>query len=202
VAQPVRTVAEAKRQSAVDHVLITARELVVVIGLDATMDQIAEASGVSRRTLFRYFGSREKLIAASFTKGMDDFDRELPVYQGDLKQWLRAMCDTTHRLNETINLGYFELTWRPDLPPELAKTERKLRLARRRQMARLARKLWRTAGGTGNAPDVLVTTVAAHMSAFFTATVMTDVGKRWQTAADLAYAAILSTLQETSGSPQ
>jgi len=196
VAQPVRPPVEAKRQAAVDHVLTVARELVVVSGLDATMDQIAEASGVSRRTLFRYFDSREKLIAASFAAGMADFGRELPSYEGDLERWRRALCDATHRMNATIGLGYFELTWRSDLPPDLKSMERKLRRTRRKDMTRVAQKLWYAAGGTGDAPDLLAVTVAAQLSAFFTAAVMTDVGPRWQTAADLAYTAILRTLRD------
>ncbi|MBJ7337235.1 TetR/AcrR family transcriptional regulator [Mycolicibacterium sp.] len=180
--------------------LTAARELVVVSGLDATMDQIAESSGVSRRTLFRYFDSREKLIAASFAAGMADFGRELPTYDGDLEQWLRALCDATHRMNATIGLGYFELTWRSDLPPELATMERKLRRARRRDMNGVARKLWHAVGGLGDAPAMLGATVAAQLSAFFTAAVMTDVGPRWQTAADLAYDGILRTLREEQAS--
>lgn len=196
MAQPARPPAEAKRQAAIDHVLTAARELVVVSGLDATMDQIAEASGVSRRTLFRYFDSREKLIAASFAAGMADFGRELPSYGGDLEQWLRALCDATHRMNATIGLGYFELTWRSDLPPELAAMERKLRRTRRREMNGVARKLWHAAGGVDDAPDVLAATVMAQLSAFFTAAVITDVGPRWQTAADLAFNSILRTLRE------
>jgi AcrR family transcriptional regulator len=86
-------------------------------GLDATMDQLAAAGGVSRRTLFRHFETREKLLAAAFEAGITGYRSQLPSLEGDVLAWLRATCESAHRMNSTIGPGFFELASRTDLPP-------------------------------------------------------------------------------------
>ena len=73
-----RPFAEAKRQAAMEHVLTATRRLAVARGLDITMDQIAAAAGVSRRTLFRLFDSRERLIGVVFAAGMANYNTTCP----------------------------------------------------------------------------------------------------------------------------
>ncbi len=190
-----RPFAAAKRQAAIGHVLTATRRLAVARGLDITMEQIAEASGVSRRTLFRLFDSRERLIGAAFAAGMANYEHDLPAYKGDLEHWLRATCEAAHRMNASFGPGYWELTSRTDLPPDLAETEQKRRQDRRSAMSRISCTLWQAAGGTGEMPDALSAAGGAHLSAHFTAAVVTDVGHPWQTAADLAHDAILTALR-------
>jgi AcrR family transcriptional regulator len=191
------TIAATKRQAAAEHVLAATRKLVGARGLDVTMDDLADASGVSRRTLFRHFDTRERLIAAAFASGMQRYGAELPDYDGDWRAWLRATCDAAHRMNASYGPGYWELTSRADLPSELAEVERRRRKARRAAMGRIADTLWQATGGAGEAPEALVTSVGAHLSAHFTAAVVTDVGERWQTAAGLAFDAIAASLEAT-----
>jgi len=186
------TLADAKRQAALDHILAAARRLVLTNGLDATMDQLAEAAGVSRRTLFRLFATREKLLAAAFEAGITNYRQQLPAYRGDVQRWLRTTCDEAHRMNAVIGPGFFELASRTDLPPDLAAAERRRLQEFRGAMADITGTLWRTAGGEGKAPRALEITVSAHLSPHFTAALVTDTGQRWQTAAELAYSAILA----------
>jgi AcrR family transcriptional regulator len=195
------TVAEVKRQATVDHILTLARRSVLQNGLDVTMDQLAEVTGVSRRTLFRLFESREKLLGAAFEAGMSGYLRGLPAYQaGDPADWLRDTCDTAHRMNSTIGPGFFELASRRNLPADLAAAERRRRNDFRGAMADIAATLWRSAGGRDAAPDTLVTTVTAHLSPHFTAALIVDADHDWQAAADLAYRAISAALAaELSG---
>ena len=187
---------DAKRQAVVDHVVNATRRHVMVNGLDATMDELADAGGVSRRTLFRLFGTRERLIAAAFDAGMADYNEELPPYEGDPDRWLRATCEVVHRMNSLVGPGFFELSSRPDLPPELAATERKRRRRFRAAMTHIADELWQATGGTGKTPAPLVAAVSAHLSAHFTAAVMTDAGQNWQLASDLACRAISGALDD------
>ncbi len=84
------TLAEAKRHAASEHILTASRQWVLANGLDATMEQLAVAAGVSRRTLFRLFGTRERLLASAFAAGMAEYQQELPVYEGDPDEWLRG----------------------------------------------------------------------------------------------------------------
>jgi AcrR family transcriptional regulator len=196
--------ADAKRQAATLHVLTAARHFVVANGLDVTMDQIAEAAGVSRTTLFRLFGSRDQLIADSFAAAFDDYGSELPPYEAgrDVMTWLRSTCDATHRMNARFGPGYWELTSRPDLLAPLAALERSRRKRSRAAMSEIASHLWREQAGDEEVPVALIDTVAAHLSAHFTAAVLTDVGANWNVASDLAYDAITSVLGSLGSDPR
>ena len=190
-----QVLADAKRQAVIEHVLPAARREVLRIGLDTTMDQIAEASGVSRRTLFRLFESREKLIAEAFAAGMAGYSQQLPAFAGDLREWLRATCRAAHRMNAVVGPGYFQMTSSTELPAGLAAVEKRRLRERRAIVADVAETLWHGAGGEGTPPEPLATTVSAHLSPYFTAALRIDVGSGWETAAELAYHAILAALE-------
>jgi AcrR family transcriptional regulator len=193
------TIADAKRQATMDVVLVSARQLLLARGLDVTMDDIAEAAGVSRRTLFRHFESRERLIAESLEAGIQLYGELLPTFEGGWNAWLRGICDAAHEMQAGYGPGYWELTSRTDLPAEIAAVEGRRRRRRHNAMARIAGKLWLEAGGDGDPPAMVVATVGAHLSARFTAAVLQDVGQSWSTAADLAYAAIADVLDRECG---
>lgn len=193
------TLAQAKRQAAVDHILASVRRLVLSNGLDVTMDQLAEVSGVSRRTLFRHFATRERLLAAAFEAGMSGYRQQLPEFDGAPQAWLRATCDAAHRMNATIGRGFFELASRTDLPPELAAAERRRLREFRGATTGIAQVLWRSAGADGEPPQTLNTAITAHLSPHFTAALIVDVGDDWRSAAKLAYTAIAAALDLALG---
>jgi AcrR family transcriptional regulator len=188
------TFAEAKRRAALDHVHAATRRYVLDNGLDATMDQLAAAAGVSRRTLFRMFGTRERLIVAAFGAGMESYRHDLPGYQGDIQKWLLLTCETAHRLNSSVGPGFWELTSRSDLPPDLSALEQIRRKSYRARTSEIAGLLWQECGGIGKTPDELLSCVSAHLSPHFTAAVATDSGRDHAVAAVLAYQAIMSTV--------
>lgn len=186
--------ADVKRQAVVDHILAAARRYVLQSGLDATMDQIAEAAKVSRRTLFRLFGTREHLLASAFNEGMAWYGRELPTYNGDWESWLRTTCNVTHEINSVIGPGFFELSSKSDLPLELIETERSRRASYHRHAVTISTTLWRARGGSGPPPTGLVSAVAAHISPYFTAAVTIEGGESWHAASTLAFEAIVAAL--------
>jgi AcrR family transcriptional regulator len=188
--QTATALSDVKRQAVIDHVLASARRLVLAHGLDVTMDQLADAAGTSRSTLFRHFTSRETLLAAAFDAGMSNYRETLPRYDGELDTWLRATCNAAHRMNATIGPGFFELASRPDLPADLAAVEGRRRSEFSAAAADIAGTLWSAAGGRGRTPRDLVRVVSAHLSPFFTAATVIDTNQSWQTAAELAYGAI------------
>jgi AcrR family transcriptional regulator len=196
VEQAPVALAGVKRQAVIDHVLASARQLVLAGGLDVTMDQLADASGVSRSTLFRHFTSRDGLLAAAFDAGMIDYRLGLPRHEGELRPWLRATCEAAHRMNSTIGPGFFELASRPDLSPELAAVEGRRRAAFGAATADIAATLWRAAGRRGRTPRDLADVVSVHLSPFFTAATTIDTGKSWQISAELAYSAILAVVTQ------
>jgi len=190
------SVSAAKRRAATDHVLSATRRLLGSEGLDVTMDQIADASGVSRRTLFRQFETRERLIAAAFANGMRRYGDLLPAPSDHWQGWIHDLCEVAHRMNASYGAGYWEMQTRADLPPELAKVERRRREARQAAMRRIADNLWSASGGTAQTPEMLVHCVGAHLSAHFTAAVVGDADSTPETAAALAEHAIVATLQD------
>ncbi|MCM3882687.1 TetR family transcriptional regulator [Frankia sp. R82] len=190
-----RPLAEAKRQAALEHVLTAARRYVIENSVDATMDQLAEASGVSRRTLFRLFGTREKLIASAFQAAMAHYLRSLPPFRGDIDQWLRATCEAAHRMNASIGPGYWEMAARTDLPADLAALQLSTRRDWNDRITEITVTLWHEHGHRGSPPGVLLTAVGAHLSSHFTAAVIIDAGRDWQTASALAHAAITGTVR-------
>ena len=57
------TLAERKRQVVVDELTEAALQLLAIKGFDTTtVDEIVAAAGVSRRTFFRYFASKEDVV--------------------------------------------------------------------------------------------------------------------------------------------
>ncbi len=189
------TLADAKRQATVDQILVATMQLVMDRGLDITMDEIAEAVGVGRRTLFRHFDTRENLLAQAVEGGVQRYGEHLPPFEGEWRTWLRALCDAAHRMQSAYGPGYWELTSRSDLAADIAAVEERRRTRRKTMMTRVANKLWREAGGSDAAPDHVRASVGAHLSARFTAAVTVDAGESWQVAADLAFAAISAAIE-------
>ncbi|MYW13205.1 TetR family transcriptional regulator, partial [Streptomyces sp. SID2563] len=60
---PRTTLAERKRRLVSDELTESALQLLALKGFDAvTVDEIAAAAGVSKRTFFRYFASKEDVV--------------------------------------------------------------------------------------------------------------------------------------------
>ena len=195
------SLAEDKRQTTVTRVLTAARQLIAARGPDVTMDEIAAAAGMSRRTLFRHFQSRESLLAAAVESGMRRYGERLPAYQGgSWAEWLRDLCLAVHRMHDSYGPGYFELIARRDLTGELAAVEARRKQARLTTMNGLAATLWTAAGGAGAPPPAVSAAVASHLSVHFTAAVTADAGHDWRRAADLAETAIAAVLEASLAS--
>src|SRR6476661_76672 len=137
---PFIPLSEAKRDLAQSRIIHAARVALAQRGLATTVDEVAEAAGVSRRTVFRHFATRERLLAAAIRDGLRSYSQQLPELDGT------AVDD-----------------WLLDL---LAAAER--REARRRFAQRVTAGMWQARGGAGRPPVWLVDAVAVHMSGFTT----------------------------------
>jgi AcrR family transcriptional regulator len=194
-ASVVPTLADEKRQATLARILRSARLFVADHGLDVTVEEIAEAAGLSRRTLFRHFPTRDQLVAAAISAGLERYGELLPSYSGgDWQTWLGELCRAVHRMNDSCGPGFWELATRHDLPPELSAIEQERRRARREVMTALATTLWSAASGPGRPPQTVKTVVYIHLSPYFTAAVKDDAGHDWQRAARLAMSAIEATV--------
>ena len=169
-------------------------EVVALRGFGATVEEIAQLSGVSPRTVFRHYVSHDRLLAATVkdmfeasarhpTEGLprlaDDFDgwlEGLPRHVDDLDGWLenRRRHDP-HQSGAHLRPGLLghprpNGKWTPALS-EVAALRRQFRLQGVRYLTTL---VWKTAGGVGDPPEDLVLTFALHLSAFATQALMID----------------------------
>ncbi len=72
VAGPPETLVERRRRLLRDEIRTIAVELLVARGFDAvTVDDIAEACGISQRTFFRYFASKDDIVL-DLARRLDD----------------------------------------------------------------------------------------------------------------------------------
>ncbi len=169
-------------------------EVVALRGFDATVEEIAQLSGVSPRTIFRHYVSHDRLIAATvkdmfeacgrypiegLPRLVDDLDgwiEGLPRSIDDLDAWLERLAVTIHTRSARI---FGRAFWDIHAPngkatqamAEVAELRRKYRLQGVGYLAALA---WSSAGGTGAPPEEVVLAFALNLSAFTTQALMID----------------------------
>jgi AcrR family transcriptional regulator len=155
-------------------------EVVARQGFDATVEEIARVSGVSPRTIFRHYATQASLIVATVKDMFDACGQRpiegLPDPADDLVGWIDGLAVTIHTRNAEIVGDAFWDLHAPSLEEsetlaEIAVLRRDLRVYGVRYLANLA---WQTAGGIGDAPEDLVSTLALNFSAFATQALMID----------------------------
>ena len=169
-------------------------EVVAQQGFDATVDEIAQKSGVSPRTIFRHYKSHDRLIAATvkdmfeacgrypiegLPQLVDDLDGwidGLPQVVDDLDAWIEDLAVTIHTRSARIFGEAFWDIHRPsdgesEALAEVAALRREFRL---RGVGFLVTLAWRTAGGTGEPPKDLELAFALNLSTFTTQALMVD----------------------------
>ncbi len=74
-------------------------------GFDATVDDIAEAAGVGRRTVFRYFATHDEVVGAAVAEIMASYESSIPGPPSpgvELETWLKETALTMHDLNGRV----------------------------------------------------------------------------------------------------
>jgi AcrR family transcriptional regulator len=161
------------------RVLRATRLLLAEKGLGVSMDDIAAAAGVGRRSLFRHFDNRDALVAAALRSSLswygerlaDDVDSDAP-----LDAWLLVVVRRVHELHLGAGRALWQLasSYDDQLPPEVAAINRYRRAARRRWTQQLAEEAWARAGNTPPVPEVVVEAVALALSSFATHSMIYD----------------------------
>ena len=162
-----------------ERALRAATRLLAADGLAVSMDDIAAASGVGRRTLFRHFTSRDALIADALGSSIDRYGARLVedvAGDGPLESWLLTITTHIHRLHVDAGRGVWQLASATDheLPPELAAVNRRRRAQRRRWTQQIAERGWRLAGGQGPVPDPVLDAFGLALSSFATHSMIND----------------------------
>jgi AcrR family transcriptional regulator len=95
------SLADEQREVARARIVRAAGGVLAARGLAATVDDVAEAAGVSRRTIFRHFATRDALFVTVIRAGIRRYAEQIPVPPAgaDLRAWLPELLAVTHRLN-------------------------------------------------------------------------------------------------------
>jgi AcrR family transcriptional regulator len=196
---PVQTLQEQKRQTTVDHLVASALAAMADRGVEVTVDDVARVAGVSRRTVFRHFPSRDELLAAAVRSAVAEFTRDVPHFDSaDWRAWLAEVCAVIHDVNSLYGQVELDFGARRDLAPPLADAMADTDSYRRTRNARFADRLWESAGRTGTTPTAFVQMINTYTSPFFTHAVIRGGGGDRRLAAQLAYDAILAALTPTA----
>jgi len=178
------SLADEQRDVARARILRAARTVMAARGLETTVDDVATAARVSRRTVFRHFETRERLLAEALRDGLRSYGQQLAMASevggadGADAVWLVDLLTAAHRLNAKNGRIYWELAaLGSDVEGELAAVAVERRENRRRFAARVTGAAWSARGGTASPPTWLVDTFAVHLSAFTTQALGGDFGR-------------------------
>ncbi len=176
------------------------RSLLATHGLSLTMDQIADRSGISRRSLFRYFDSRDVLVRTAIESAIADYEVELAsvaAIDGALDDWLKRVIEHTHRSHLAAGRAIWQLTSTADaqLAPELREADERRRAMRRQATRQLTEQAWIAAGGRAPAPDVVAEAIAMAVSSYTTQSLVVDLGQSVEEVARLSAAIIVAVIE-------
>jgi AcrR family transcriptional regulator len=170
-----------QREVAQARILRAAGVALSARGLAATIDHVAEAAGVSRRTIFRHFATRDALFVTVIRAGVRRYGEQIPAppADDDLRSWLVELLEVTHRLNASNGRVFWDLVGvrAEDLSADLALVARECRDSRNRFATTVTELMWRARGGPGQPPQWLVDAVAVHLSGFTTQSLAGDAGR-------------------------
>jgi len=166
------TLAAEARARAQARILNAALELLVRRGFDTTVDDVAAAAGVSRRTVFRHFDSQAQLLAAASAEVVRSVEASMPAPPApgtDLDSWLLETMLTFHRLQaRVVGEAFWGLHrrlpgWQTGPEGVTAPSQRLLRVD---VPARIAAMAWTHAGGRGGPPAWVVDAFSLFTSSF------------------------------------
>jgi AcrR family transcriptional regulator len=168
------------RQITRSRIRKAAMEVVARRGFAATVDEIAQVSGVSPRTIFRHYASHDRLIVSTVKDMFEACGRRpiegLPKPSDDTDGWIEGLALTIHTRNaEILGMAFWDIHAPVHNGSEvLAEVDALRRQFRTRGVHHLAKLAWEMAGGVGEPPEELVMAFALNFSAFTTQALMVD----------------------------
>jgi AcrR family transcriptional regulator len=178
--EPTVSLLHEQRQLARDRIERAAVQVLADKGLSATVEEVAVAAGVSIRTVFRHFGTRDHMIATALRSQLYHYPDTLPVPASGttLESWLPKLLERVHRVNAELGRAYWELaSLGYTLSGELGEVAAERLAGRKRLVTSLARGAWRLADNPSEPPSWLVDLFAIHVSAFTTRELVSDFGR-------------------------
>jgi AcrR family transcriptional regulator len=142
-------------------------------GLDATVDQIADESGVSRRTVFRQFSSHAELLLVTLEEIRQLFEAGIPTAPSpdqDVETWLIESTVTVHEIfRSSLGRAFWDLhVDRPRISEDVTDFIAKTPQIRQRIASTALDDAWRALDAEGEPPSWLLDTFSIHLSGFAT----------------------------------
>jgi AcrR family transcriptional regulator len=186
--QPAPSLAEEQQTLTRTRIRQAAKEVVARRGFGATVDEIAELSGVSPRTIFRHYRTHDRLIAATvkdmfeacglprLTGDLDGWIEGLPRLVDGLDDWIEFAALTFHtRSAQIFGAAFWDICApRHTTSEALAEVDAIRRDYRLRGMSYLVKMVWLSAGGVDEPPEDLALAFALNLSVFTTQALMVD----------------------------
>jgi len=201
------TLAEEARGSARERIARGALASIAAKGLDATCDEVADAAGVSRRTVFRHFANHGEILAAglaelraTMTVGLPG----LPTPGTDVEGWLRESAVAMHRLNrQVVGRAFWDFhVDRPGTPPELRAELAVLRTWRYDVAHGYASAAWSVLGGEPPAAPWVIDAFVLQLSAFASNAMTPHDGERaGVSSARILWAVLSAALHDRAPAP-
>jgi AcrR family transcriptional regulator len=190
--------AEEVRDVTRTRILRAAAGVLAERGLDTTMDDVAEAAAMGRRTIFRYFETRDRLIAAVMCDWLRSYSQQIPrpADGEDVETYLTELLSATHRLNAENGRIYWEIAALGDgLSDDLRAAAAERLKGRKNFVQGASATLWKMAGGKHRPPGWLVDAFAVHLSAFTTKALSGDFGRSPKEVAEVSTRMLLAALR-------
>lgn len=182
-----------------DAVLDAVQPLLAAEGVDVTMDQLAAAADIGRRTLFRYFPSREALIAAAVRRSYDRLLAEVfeaPPQGLGPEDTIRSVLRRTHEVAERMGRAHWQVAADPESHGELGDAVAARQQARARYVQRFTDLLWARAGMTGESPRWLVDAFGLLESLFAFQALQRDFGRSSEQIVETTTTIMIAALHE------
>jgi AcrR family transcriptional regulator len=198
------SLADEQRELVRARILRAAGSVLAARGLAATVDDVAEAASVSRRTVFRHFVTRDALFVAVIRAGIRRYAEQIPPpREDDLRGWLRDMLAVTHKLNAGNGRVFWDLVGvqAAEMSGDLAMVAAECRDSRNRFAIHVTEVLWKARSGWGRPPQWLVDAVAVQLSGFTTQSLAGDLGRSPDAVAEVAARVIEATLGAALAQP-
>lgn len=199
------SLSEESNQRARARIIDGAMAILAESGLEGTVDEVARAAGVSRRTVFRHFASHGELFAAAINElwhVIDDRIPDPPSPGADVEVWLLATAEAMHELlRQFVGRAFWDIhVDRPGYSPEVAEALAVMTAERRRHAVNLAGGTWTALGGRGPVAPWVVDAFILQLSGFATnAMADYDAKEAALVSARILSAVLVSTLQEQRG---
>lgn len=172
-----QSLADEKREMVRSRILRATLDGLSEVGADVRVEDIATIAGVGRRTIFRYFPSRDDLLIAALELAIHNYLDTIPSREGrTVAEWLPDVVAAAVRANATYGIGYWQLVLRTDLEGPFGEALSARRTARQTWSREIARDAWSGSGGTGEPPAWLVHAFGLHLGPFSTAGLKVDGG--------------------------